>query len=220
MNDLKNPDNQKSKIRKLLLREYEFLERSLSIKSRVLILIGSIILIPCFLFPLWQMTFTSNQYPDGLRLTIYTYQLEGAKSVSRDDLREINSLNHYIGMRPLLESDFSEFVWLPFAIGALMLLALRALVIGKMSKLIDVVVLFAWFGVYSFWSFYHRLYLYGHNLDPQAPIKVPPFTPPLIGAQQVGNFHVLSYPDIASFCLIAYGGLLLLAIFLTGHEED
>ena len=219
MKSLTNLKSQGSGLARLLSREYEFLERSLSIKSRVLILLGCLVLIPCFIFPLWQMTFTSNQYPDGLRLTIYSYQLEGAKSVSRDDLREINSLNHYIGMRPLLESDFSEFVWLPFAIGALILLGLRALVIGKMSKLVDVVALFAWFGIYSFWSFYHRLYLYGHNLDPQAPIKVAPFTPPLLGAQQVGNFHVVSYPDIASFCLIAFGGFLVMAVILTWREN-
>jgi MFS family permease len=43
----------------------------------------------------------------------------------RDDLREINSLNHYIGMRPLLESDFSEFQWLPLTLGIFALLALR-----------------------------------------------------------------------------------------------
>jgi hypothetical protein len=38
-----------------------------------------------------------------------------------------------------------------------MILSLRAMVLGKMSKLVDVFVLFAWFGVYSFWSFYHRM---------------------------------------------------------------
>jgi hypothetical protein len=58
-----------------------------------------------------------------LALEIYSYQLEGGKTQNRDDLREINALNHYIGMRPLLESDFSEFTWLPFCIGGLMLFA-------------------------------------------------------------------------------------------------
>jgi copper chaperone NosL len=210
----------KSWIRNFLLKEYEFFEHSLTLKSRILILLAVLVLLPAFIFPLWQMTFFSNQYTDGLRLTIYTYQLEGAKTPARDDLREINSLNHYIGMRPLLESEFSEIIWLPFAIGGLVILALRAMVMGKMSKLVDVFALFTWFGLYSFWSFYHRLYTYGHNLDPQAPITVEPFTPPLLGKAIVGNFTVYSYPDIASYSLIAFGLLLAVAIWFSRKNSE
>jgi len=210
----------KSWLKRFLLKEYEFFEHSLTLKSRIVILLAVLVLIPAFIFPLWRMSFYSNQYPDGLKLTIYAYQLDGAKTSNRDDLREINALNHYIGMRPLLESEFSEFIWLPFAIGGLMILALRAMVLGKMSKLVDVFVLFTWFGLYSFWSFYHRMYLYGHNLDPQAAIKVEPFTPPLLGTEIVGNFTVYSYPDIASFALIAFGLLMFLAIWLSRKNSE
>jgi hypothetical protein len=192
-----------------------FFDLPLTLRSRVMILAAVIALIPAFLFPLWNMTFKSNQYLDGLTLNIYSHRLEGGKTPARDDLREINALNHYIGMRPLLESDFSEFVWIPFVIGALGVLALRAMVIGKMSNLVDVFVIFSYFGLFSFWSFYNRLYAYGHNLDPTAAIKVPPFTPPLIGRQVVGNFTVTSSPGAASFALVAFALLLLTAIFLS-----
>ncbi|MCG3160778.1 MAG: hypothetical protein JMDDDDMK_01853 [Acidobacteria bacterium] len=198
-----------------LMREASFFDQPLAPRCRLAILIGVLALIPALFFPLWHMTFRSNQYPDGLSLHIYASQLEGGKTPQRDDLREINALNHYIGMRPLLESDFSEFTWLPFAIGGLALLALRATVIGKMSNLIDVFVLFAYFGLYSFWSFYHRLYLYGHNLDPTAAIKVAPFTPPLIGTQVVGNFTVNSYPGLASYALVTFAVMLTAAILLS-----
>src|SRR5215467_7712589 len=170
-----------------------FFELTLSLRSRLLILVAVIALIPAFLFPLWNMTFRSNQYLDGLTLNIYSYRLEGGKTPERDDLREINSLNHYIGMRPLLESDFSEFTWVPLVVGLLIILALRAMVIGKMSNLIDVFVLFTYFGLFSMWSFYHRLYMYGHNLDPTASIKVQPFTPPFFGSKQLANFTVNSF---------------------------
>ncbi|HEV2667695.1 MAG TPA: hypothetical protein VG324_22460, partial [Blastocatellia bacterium] len=121
---------------------------------------------------------------------------------------------------PLLESDFSEFVWIPFVIGALAVLALRAMVIGKMSNLVDVFVIFTYFGLFSFWSFYNRLYAYGHNLDPTAAIKVAPFTPPLIGRQVVGNFTVTSTPGLASFALVAFALLLLTAIFLSRRANQ
>jgi hypothetical protein len=166
------------------------------------------------------MTFTSNQYPDGLMLHIYAFELQGGKTPNRDDLREINSLNHYIGMRPLLESDFSEFVWLPFAIGALVLLTLRALVIGKMANVVDVFVLFSYFGLFSLWSFYHRLYVYGHNLDPSAAIKVQPFTPPVFGTKQIANFTATSYPDVASYALFTFAVLLLAGILLSKRSTS
>ncbi|MCC7307956.1 MAG: hypothetical protein IT173_10335 [Acidobacteria bacterium] len=197
---------------RFLNNKFLFLEQPLPPGSRLFAVIAALSLVIVFFFPLWNMTFFSNQYTDGLTLDIYAYRLEGGKTPNRDDLREINSLNHYIGMRPLLESDFGEFTWLPFAIGGLMLFALRAAVLGKMSKLVDVFVGFVYFSLYSFWSFYYRLYSYGHNLDPTAAIKVPPFTPPLFGEQEVGNFTVYSYPELSSYIFFIYGFLLLAAI--------
>ena len=201
-----------------LERETTFFELPLTLKSRILILVAVLVLVPGFLFPLWNMTFYSNQYTDGLVLHIYSSQLEGGKTPNRDDLREINSLNHYIGMRPLLESDFSEFTWVPLVIGLLMILALRAMVLGKMSNLVDVFVLFTYFGLFSMWSFYHRLYMYGHNLDPTASIKVQPFTPPVFGTKQIANFTVNSYPSLASYCLFAFALLLLISILLSARR--
>lgn len=205
-------------MRSFLDRANIFFELPLNLKSRILILIAVAALIPAFIFPLWNMTFTSNQYTDGLVLHIYAHELQGGKTANRDDLREINSLNHYIGMRPLLESDFSEFMWLPLAFGALMLLALRAMALGKMSNLVDVFVLFSYLGLFSLWSFYHRLYTYGHNLDPTASIKVEPFTPPLFGTKQIANFSVSSFPDIGSLALVLFALLLLVAIILSRKE--
>ncbi len=192
-----------------------FFDLPLGLGSRLMILLSALAILLAFFFPLWSMTFTSNQYRDGLVLDIYAHRLEGGKTANRDDLREINSLNHYIGMRPLLESDFSEFVWIPFVIGALILLSLRALIIGKMSNLVDVFVLFAYFGLFSLWSFHNRLYTYGHNLDPTAAIKVSPFTPPLFGTKVIANFTVSSFPENASYALAAFGLFLLIAIFLS-----
>lgn len=202
-----------------LTKETAFFDAPLSLSSRIAIFIAVLALIPTFLFPLWNMTFYSNQYTDGLQLNIYSYQLEGGKTPDRDDLREINSLNHYIGMRPLLESDFSEFSWIPFVIGAIMLLCLRAIVLGKMSNIVDVFVLFTYFGLFSLWSFYHRLYSYAHNLDPTAAIKVPPFTPPLFGSKVIANFTIFSYPGVGSYALGAFALLILIAVFLSRKQR-
>jgi hypothetical protein len=196
-----------------------FFELPLQLRSRILVSVAAVLLVPSFLFPLYQMTLYSNQFPDGLVLKIYSYTLEGGASQNRDDLREINSLNHYIGMRPLLESDFSEFKWLPFGIGAFVLLALRAIAFGKMSKLVDLVVLFLYFALFSLWSFGHRLYQYGHVLDPTAAIKVKPFTPPLIGTQQIANFTVNSYPGPGTYLIAGSLVLMIVALSMSARER-
>lgn len=198
-----------------LQKETKFFETPIDLRSRVLIFIAAIVLVPTFFFPLWNIELYSNQFPDGLRLNIYSFKLEGGKSAYRDDLREINSLNHYIGMRPLTEEDFTEFKWIPFVMGGAVLLALRVIVLGKMSKLVDLFVLFTYFGLFSLWSFYHKLYLYGHELDPTAAIKVQPFTPPLFGHETMANFEIYSYPGMGSYFMAVMPLLLLVAIWLS-----
>jgi len=198
-----------------LARATRFFDAPLTMRSRFVALVAALLLIPAMLLPLYEMTLYSNQFPDGLYLSIYAYTLAGGHTTNRDDLREINTLNHYIGMQPLLESDFSEFRWLPLALGTFLILILRAIVIGKMSKLVDLVVMFGYFGAFSLWSFYHRLYQYGHNLDPSAPVKVAPFMPPIFGSQQMANFTVYNYPGAGSYFLFAAILLLVGAVFLS-----
>jgi hypothetical protein len=178
-----------------------FFDIPMDLRSRVLIFVAALCMVPTYFAPLWEMTLYSNQFPDGLALEIYSYKLEGVRTPNRDDLKEINALNHYIGMRALQEEDFTEFQWIPFVVGGMALLALRVAVLGKMSKLVDLFVLFTYFGLFSLWSFYHKLYVYGHTLDPTAAVKVPPFTPPLFGHQTMANFEVYNYPSAASYAM-------------------
>jgi hypothetical protein len=142
-----------------------------------------------------------------LRLDIYSYKLDGGNH--GQDIKEINLLNHYIGMRDLDTADFTEFKWIPFVVGALGLLFLRAAVHGKMAHLVDVVVLFGYFSLYSLWSFGYKMWSYGHNLDPSAAVRVDPFMPPLFGYRQLANFEVYSYPSLGSYSL----ALVALALF-------
>jgi copper chaperone NosL len=183
--------------------------------SRIVTLLATLLLIPALLFPLWSMTLYSNQFPDGLNLYIYANSLQGGHPTDRDDLKEINTLNHYIGMHALAESDFTEFKWIPLMLGLFFILGLRTIVIGKMSNLVDTAVLFGWFGIFSLWSFYSKLWLYGHSLDPTAAVKVPPFMPPMFGSRQLANFTVYSFPGAASYFLFGFLVLLGLAAALS-----
>ena len=81
-----------------------------------------------------------------------------------------------------------------------------------MVHLVDAFVMYVYFGAFSLWSFAFKMYSYGHNLAPTAPVKVPPFTPPLFGHNKIANFDVYSYPKMASYLLLVSAVLLLLAI--------
>lgn len=205
----------KSAAPSFLERANHFFDLPLNAISRTVALCGVLLLIPALLFPLWSMTLYSNQFPDGLNLYIYANSLQGGHPQDRDDLKEINTLNHYIGMHSLAESDFTEFKWIPLMLGIFFIVGLRAIVLGKMSNLVDTGVLFGWFGIFSLWSFYSKLYLYGHNLDPTAAVKVPPFMPPLFGMRQLANFTVYSYPGAGSYFLFGFLVLLGVAVLLS-----
>ena len=200
-------------MRTLFQRTDRLLEQRLGLGPRLLILLAALLLVPSYLFPLWNMTMYAPQYRDGLRLNIYSYRLDGGNQ--GQDIREINVLNHYIGMKDLSAEDFTEFKWIPFVVGALGLLFLRAAFHGKMAHLVDVLVLYVYFGLFSLWSFGYKLYSYGHTLSDTAAVKVAPFMPPLFGYKQLANFEVYSYPALASYSLAAVALTLLLGLALT-----
>lgn len=194
-----------------------FLHRSLNLRSRLLLLAAAVTIIAAALLPLWQIGLVAPQYQEGLSLHIYTYKLVGGNH--GQDLHEINMLNHYIGMKPLVEEDFAEMRWMPFAFGFFALLVLRAAVIGRMLSLIDLGVLFTYFTFFSLGSFYYRLYIYGHHLDPHAPMTIKPFTPILLGHQQIANFVQSSLPQAGGVLFTLFPILIGAAIWCSRKEE-
>ena len=193
-----------------------FLEAPLGFGPRALLVLAFLLLVPSYLVPLYDMTMFAPQYPDGLRLHIYSYKLDGGNH--GQDIKEVNLLNHYIGMKDLSTDEFSEFKWMPFVIGVLGLLFLRSAVLGKVSHVVDVLVLYVYFGLFSLWSFAYKMYWYGHNLAPTASVKVSPFTPPIFGYEKLANFEVYSYPGLGSYALVAIALVLLVALYLGGRQ--
>jgi len=187
-------------VRDLLNRFYANLSRPLVFRSRFALGLLVIPLALAFTAPLWTMYLKAPQYPQGLTLDIYAHTVDG-------DIDEVNTLNHYIGMHRIDRAALSDLDWIPFAIGALMLLTLRVAAIGDVRSLIDLFVLFFYFSAFSMGRFAYRLYVFGHNLDPKAPFTVEPFTPPVLGTKQIANFTTTSLPG---------GGTLAVGVFAIG----
>ena len=176
-----------------------WLNQVLSSRARIAVLGAGVLLLLTPFFPLWKITMFANQFPEGLRLSIYAHQLVGGNSGA--DLQGINILNHYIGMREIHAADFVEMKFIPFVLGIFLLLALRTAVFARVGDVVDLVVLFAYFSLFSIGTFAYRMYSYGHQLSAEAPIKVAAFTPPIFGHQRIANFDVYSYPGLGSLLL-------------------
>ena len=206
------------KIGNLLRREPRFLAKPLNLSSRLVLIAAVISIGAALFFPLWKMHLTAPQYAEGLDLYIFPYKIVGG-GLNGQHLVEINNLNHYIGMQPIEEEDFHEMQWMPFVFGVIILLILRAIVIGQMGNLVDLFALYSYFGVFSIGSFWYRLYEYGHELDPKAPMTIEPFTPLLIGVKQIANFRQASYPMLGAYLLTLSVLLIVIAGWLSRKEK-
>lgn len=202
--------------KEILKTEFKFLAKPLNLPSRLLLFAGVALLMASYWAPLWQIKLVAPQYAEGLTLDIHSWRIVAGND--GNDINEINNLNHYIGMKPLHQADFFEMKWMPFIIGGFVIFTLRAAVFGMMRYVIDLFMLFCYFGAFSLGSFYYRMYTYGHELDPRAPVHIKPFTPVIFGTQQIANFTQSSLPQLATWVLAGYVVCLVLAIWFSRKE--
>jgi nitrous oxidase accessory protein len=150
--------------------------------------------------PLWRMTMVAPQYRNGLRISAYGTGMAG-------DLRELNILNHYIGMPPISAPAF-ETAMFPIGIAVLIALCLlsplhrwlqRLAVLATAAVPLVVVADLQW-----------RLYSFGHSLNPKAPIRLKPFTPLVLGQTHMGNFESTAMVSWGFLCLAAAAVVLVL----------
>lgn len=200
---------------RMLRRVEYFLSKRLGALSRLWVLLAVACIAASFFFPLWHIHLVAPQYRGGLDMWIYTHQLVGGNE--GQDLTEINILNHYIGMQEVHEADFWEMQFLPLAMGFFILFGLRAVVFGSMSNLVDYLALFLYFSLFSLVVFVYRMYSYGHDLSPRAPINVEPFWPVLIGTKQIANMTQTSLPGGASYLL---GGTMICLLMAMFHARN
>ncbi|MEP6955551.1 MAG: hypothetical protein ABI883_01905 [Chthoniobacterales bacterium] len=200
----------------LLNQEFKFLAKPLNLTSRLFLVAGVAALMASYWAPLWRIKLVAPQYSEGLTLDIHSWRIVAGHE--GQDINEINNLNHYIGMKPLAEADFFEMKWMPFIIGVFVIYTLRAAVFGMMRYVIDLFALFSYFGAFSLGSFYYRMWTYGHQLDPKAPVHIKPFTPVIFGTQQIANFTQSSLPQLATYLLAAFVVCLVAAMWFSRKE--
>ncbi len=179
---------------------------SLKPLTRLLLLMASLSLVSAYFIPLWQILMWAPQYPEGLEMKIWINNLSG-------DVKIISALNHYIGMRTIEVSMFPEFGYMIYIVGVLIGIGLLSVLINKRWMLISFFLVMAAAGIGALVDFYLWGYDYGHNLNPEAPIKIEgmSYQPPLIGTKVLLNFTAFSGPDVGGWIFIMSFLLIVIA---------
>lgn len=182
--------------------------------SRLVFAIATALLLTSFVAPLWHIALKAPQYPEGLGMYIWSNQITGQKP---NDLNSINGLNHYIGMKEIVPESIPELSLMPGVIVGLVLLGLAVAAWGRRRGLYAWTTVFFLGAVVGLADFWRWGYDYGHNLKPDAAIKIPgmSYQPPLIGTKQLLNFQATSLPATAGWIAI---GVLLVAVGLSVAE--
>ena len=177
--------------------------------TRITLVIMGLMLIAVIYVPIWSIELNAPQYPEGLSMSIYANRIGGNVDI-------INGLNHYIGMKTIHDKDFPEFKIIPYLVYFFSLLFILTGVIANRKMLYSLFVLFVGFGIVAMTDFWKWEYQYGHDLNPDAAIKVPgmSYQPPLIGYKRLLNFGAYSMPDIGGWIFILAGLVLLILVWI------
>ncbi len=173
----------------------------------VLFLLAALLLLISIFLPYWELTLHAPQYPKGLTVRAYLNNLEG-------DVREIDGLNHYIGMRPLGEAATFEKSISVIGVVVLALLILAAVFVhNRWAALLALPALLfplIFLADLQFW-----LANFGKNLDPAAPLSssVKPFVPKVLGVGIIAQFKTEASPAAGLWLAIAASLLILVGLY-------
>jgi len=173
----------------------------------LLLTLAATLLLGSIFLPYWRMTLHAPQYPSGLQVQAYINRLEG-------DVHEIDGLNHYIGMRPLNEAATLERSLSGMMIAALALLTVGAVFIhSRWAMLLSLPAVL--FPAGFLLDLYLWMAYFGHHLDPRAPLSsaIKPFTPPVIGQGNVGQFTTIAMPDVGLVLATVASAMILLGVW-------
>lgn len=157
---------------------------------------GVVLFVASYFLPYWNFRLVAPQYPKGLVLQI------GLRGVT-GDVKEIDIINHYIGMHAISEAAGFERAAGPYLVGAIVLaIVVGMIVAGRRMNWGGVVPAFA-LPVGFLVTTVYWMYTFGHDLDPTAAIDFKPFMPTLVGTGTIGQFHTYAAPAVGFWFAIA-----------------
>lgn len=179
-------------------------------------LVAGALLLVSINFPYWGMELQAPQYPQGLHMWVYVDHMTDDNAADTiDEVREIDGLNHYIGMKSLYDAARVErSLAIPGFTAAVVLLVIAALWRRRWTWLLSlptVTIPFVFLVVMGLWLNY-----YGQSLDPYAPLSsaIQPFTPPVLGEGVVGQFKTVASVFTGWYLALGAAALVVAAIVI------
>ncbi len=190
-------------------------------KSKLIMIIGALLPLGLFLFPLWNITLEAPQYPIPLGMNIH---INDFSDMNPHDIKNINLMNHYVGMKYIPDA-IPEFKIFPIGIIITTIIGLLIGFFGNYKWFMGWFILMVTVSTAGLIDFYLWEHDYGHDLDPKAIMKftnpdgsVMGFQPPLFGSKTILNFVAHSYPRLGALFLglgISFGFLA----YFVGKKE-
>lgn len=179
-------------------------------KTKIIILLGTVLFVVSHFFLWWELKLVAPQFPGGLFIQATSYEIQDSPKTPFNDIREVDGLNHYIGMMSLGDAAQIE---MSIAIPAIILFAILGVVAvvwrNKWAPLLTIPIIlfpFVYLADLAYWLWYA-----GHNLDPTAAITLEAFTPQVLGEGKIAQFSTVAVfqpgwyiaAAAAAFCLVA-----------------
>ncbi len=177
----------------------------------LIFMLARVLLLVSIFFPYWHMELNAPQYPNGLYLTAYVNHLTG-------DIREIDGLNHYIGMRPLGEAAAFERAASVWMIIAMFLLVEGAAVIHSRWAVLLALPAVT-FPIGFIVDLHYWMRTFGLNLNPDAPLSssVKPFVPTVLGEGGIGQFKTFAEFGAGYWLAVAAAVLTIVGFVFHRH---
>ncbi len=188
-------------------------------QNKIWMAAAALLLAGVYLFPIWSISLNAPQYPEGIGLNIWVNNIEGK---APHDLQNINGLNHYIGMQEIHPDSIPELKIMPYLFAALMISGLIIAMWGSRKWVLGWLIAFIVLAITGLVDFWLWEYDYGHNLNPDAAIKIPgmSYQPPLIGTKQLLNMRTTSLPHIGFYFALLSMGLAGWTWWKEGGEKE
>lgn len=172
-----------------------------------ILMFAALVLMVSMMLPYWSMTLKAPQYPKGLKVNVFVNHLEG-------DVREIDSLNHYLGMPPLDEGGRFERSISVIAIATLGLLLLAGVFVHNQFAALFALPALGYPLIFLA-DLWYILYQYGNSIDPKSALggAIKPFTPPVFGEGKIGQFGTFAAPEIGLYLAILSALIVLVGLW-------
>jgi hypothetical protein len=166
---------------------------------RLAAVVAFALLVASMIFPLWSTRMEAPQYRGDEQLQVYVYSNRVV-----GDLRELSTLNQYVGVE--LRLDGPELRGAPWAFGLLSVIAAIATVLPPARSRVASRIVFAGLALTLLSGaaiLQYRLYEMGHNRGHTALAGVEDFTAPILGSKKIANFTVHTRPEAGGWALLA-----------------